>query len=59
MQPLELNHYVVKTWDECLAKCARGRADVACKRNAEEFFREHDKNDIENTIAKDFYLNKD
>ena len=59
VQPLELNHYVVKTWDECLAKCARGRADASCKRNAEEFFREHDKNDIENTTAKEFYLNKD
>ena len=56
VQSLELNHYVVKTWDECLAKCARGRADAACKRNAEEFFREHDKNGIENTVAKDFYL---
>lgn len=59
VQPLELNHYVVKTWDECLAKCSRGRADASCKRNAEEFFREHDKNDIDNTTAKDFYLNKD
>ena len=59
VQPLELNHYVVKTWDECLAKCSRGRADISCKRNAEEFFREHDKNDIENTVAKDFYLNND
>ena len=59
VQLLELNHYVVKTWDECLAKSSRGRADVSCKRNAEEFFREHDKNEIENTVAKDFYLNKD
>ena len=58
VQPIELNHYVVKTWDECLAKCSRGRADASCKRNAEEFFREHDKNDIENTIAKDFYEQK-
>lgn len=58
VQPLELNHYVVKTWDECLAKCARGRADASCKRNAEEFFREHDKNDIENTVAKEFYEQK-
>ena len=58
VQPLELNHYVVKTWDECLAKCSRGRADVSCKRNAEEFFREHDKNDIENTVAKEFYEQK-
>ena len=56
VQPLELNHYVVKTWDECLVKCSRGRADASCKRNAEEFFREHDKNDIDNTVAKDFYL---
>ena len=59
VQPLELNHYAVKTWDECLAKCARGRADASFKRNAEEFFREYDKNDIDNTTAKDFYLNKD
>ena len=58
VQPLELNHYAVKTWDECLAKCSRGRADASCKRNAEEFFREHDKNDIENTVAKEFYEQK-
>ena len=58
VQPLELNHYAVKTWDECLAKCARGRADASCKRNAEQFFREHDKNDIENTVAKEFYEQK-
>lgn len=56
VQPLELNHYAIKTWDECLAKCARGRADYSVKRNAEEFFKEHDKNDIDNTVAKDFYL---
>ena len=58
VQPLELNHYVVKTWEECLAKCSRGRADASCKRNAEEFFREHDKNDIDNTVAKEFYEQK-
>ena len=58
VQPLELNHYAIKTWDECLAKCSRGRADISCKRNAEEFFREHDKNDIENTVAKEFYEQK-
>lgn len=58
VQPLELNHYAVKTWDECLAKCSRGRADASCKRNAEEFFREHDKNEVDNTVAKDFYLSK-
>lgn len=31
VQPLELNHYAVKTWDECLEKCSRGRADASCK----------------------------
>ena len=55
VQPLELNHYAIKTWDECLAKCARGRADFSVKRNAEEFFKEHDKNDIENDVAKKFF----
>lgn len=56
VQPLELNHYAIKTWDECLAKCARGRADFSVKRNAEEFFKEHDKNDIENDVAKNFFI---
>ena len=41
-----------------MAKCARGRADYSVKRNAEEFFREHDKNEVDNTVAKDFYLSK-
>lgn len=30
----------------------------AGKRNAEEFFREHDKNKVDNTVARDFYLSK-
>ena len=53
---LELNHYAVKTWDECLEKCNRGRADYSVKRDAQQFFNEHNKNDIENSVAKDFYV---
>ena len=54
--PLEINHFAVKTWDECLEKCARGRADYSVKRNAEEFFKEHDLNEVENTVARDFFF---
>lgn len=52
---LELNHYVVKTYEECKQKVARGRADAAQTRDLDAFFREHDINEIENTTAKDFY----
>ena len=38
-----------------MAKCARGRADYSVKRNAEEFFKEHDKNEVDNTVAKELY----
>ena len=54
-QPLELNHYVTKTYEEAKQKCARGRADCAQKRDLDAFFREHDLNEVENTAAKEFY----
>lgn len=50
---------MTKTWEETLEKVARGRADCGMKRNAEEFFKEHDINEIDNTIAKEFYARED
>lgn len=55
IRPIELNHYVVKTYEEAKEKCARGRADCAQKRDLDAFFKEHDINEIENTTAKEFY----
>lgn len=55
VQPLELNHYVTKTYEEAKQKCARGRADCAQKRDLDAFFKEHDINEVENTAAKEFY----
>lgn len=54
---IELNHYVTKTYDECKEKVARGRADALVMRNLDEFFKEHDMNEVEDTAAKDFYEN--
>lgn len=56
---IELNHYVTKTYDECKEKVSRGRADALVMRNLDEFFQEHDINEIENTAAKEFYARED
>lgn len=56
VQPLELNHYATKTYEEAKQKCDRGRADCAQKRDLDAFFREHDLNEVENMVARDFFF---
>lgn len=55
---LELYHYAVKTPEELHAKVLRGRADTIISRvnEEQEYFQEHDKNDIECLEAKNFWL---
>lgn len=55
---LELYHYAVKTPEELHAKVLRGRADTIISRvnEEQEYFQEHDKNDIELLGAKNFWL---
>lgn len=57
-QELELYHYAVKTPEELHQKVMRGRADTTVTRvdEEEEYFKEHDKNDIELLAAKNFWL---
>ena len=56
--PFELYHYAVKTREELHEKVMRGRADtVHDRRNEEEqYFKDHNVNEVELTAAKDFYL---
>lgn len=55
---IELNHYCVKTPEECRMKVSRGRADMPAHRDNEDdkFFKEFDLNEVENTAARDFML---
>ena len=55
---LELYHYAVKTPEELHEKVMRGRADTMISRvnEEQEYFQEHDKNDIECLEAKNFWL---
>lgn len=55
---LELYHYAVKTPEELHEKVMRGRADTIISRvnEEQEYFQEHDKNDIECLEAKNFWL---
>lgn len=55
--PLWVNHYMTKSHQEFLAKRARGNANYAkdhpekFKRFTDEYFRSHDKNDVEDSRA--------
>ena len=55
---IELWHYAVKTPEELHRKVLRGRADTMQTREAEEaeYFKDHDKNDMELTLSRDFML---
>jgi len=48
-----INHYFVKTKDEFLLKCERGRADSIINRNLNEF-NSHNFNEIEDLTAMNF-----
>lgn len=54
---IQLNHYKTKTLPELRYARTRGRADmnVQTEENIEEIFAEYDKNEIQDTTARDFY----
>lgn len=53
---MELNHYFCKTREEFVDKIERGRADTETKReDGDELFVEHNRNEVENTVALDFF----
>lgn len=56
----QLNHYNSKTWEEFQVKFRRGKADTPTSHPAymytEENFRRHNKNDVEDTTARDFFV---
>jgi hypothetical protein len=52
---IQLNHYFTKSKEEFLAKCKRGRADIPEIRDFESSFALHNRNEIEDTSAWDFF----
>ena len=48
-------HYFTKSKEEFYQKCERGRADIPEKRDFMTHFEAHDKNEIEDTSALDFF----
>ena len=52
----QINHYYSRTFEEFKEKCDRGRADATIK-NGYEWWKVHNHNDIEDTLAKDFLYN--
>ena len=58
----QINHYFCKTWDEFCIKRNRGRADMTPNDplfiKKESDFEAHNLNEIEDTYALDFYLDK-
>lgn len=50
-------HYFTKSEQEFLHKCIRGRADLPEMRQFVADFKDHDKNEIEDTSALDFFRN--
>lgn len=43
---LRVNHYVIKSWEEYSRKKNRGRADLTCGALSDEFFTNHDRNEV-------------
>lgn len=53
-----INHYHVKSYDEYLIRCARGRGDIDFFRNPDIDFPAHDINEVEDTYLKDKYADR-
>lgn len=51
-----IHHYFTKSKEEYRLKCKRGRADMLNETRTEEEFEEHDRNDIIDTTAYDFFM---
>lgn len=52
---LQVNHYAVKSKEECLKRRLQPRSDTGEVRDAETFFKSHDRNEVEDLTARDFY----
>lgn len=52
---IQLNHYVVKSFEECTERRNRLRADIPEKHKMPEFFYAHDKNEVEDLRASELY----
>lgn len=52
---IQLNHYVTKSFEECLERRSRSRADIPEVHPMPEFFTAHDRNDIEDLRALNFW----
>lgn len=48
---IQLNHYVTKSYEECMQRRSRRRADTGELRDAEGFFAAHDRNEVEDFKA--------
>lgn len=48
-------HYVTKSYEECLERRNRPRADIPAKHNMPEFFTAHDRNDVEDLRALELW----
>lgn len=53
---IQLNHYVTKSYDECLERRNRPRADIPAFHHMPEFFTAHDHNEVEDLIALNYWL---
>lgn len=48
-----VNHYALKSYEECKERRNRPRCDTGETRNFQEFFESHDRNDVEDTYLRD------
>jgi hypothetical protein len=52
---IQLNHYVTKSYAECLERRSRPRADIPAKHDFKVFFPAHDRNEVEDLRALELY----
>lgn len=52
---IQLNHYVTKSYEECLERRNRPRADIPAKHQMPEFFTAHDRNEVEDLRALELW----
>ena len=53
---IQLNHYAVKSYNECMERRSRPRTDTGkVRENLTEFFKAHDRNEVEDLRARDFW----
>ena len=52
---IQINHYATKSLEECNFRRSQPRADTGTTRNPTEFFATHDRNDVEDFKARNFW----